>query len=86
MTRTAKIHLTYRVGGVATGAAMCALSGTRPYYHGLAVAFAKEFRHAPSERRCRHCERCYMSQRNAQRRIEGAPQVTSPFEGLDHSQ
>lgn len=74
-----KTHLTYRVNGQETGAAMCGNNGRR-YKYGLKIAFPKEFRASPD--RCAHCERIYLIERNKVRSRKGLDPVSSPFEGL----
>lgn len=76
-----KTHLTYTVAGLETGAAMCG-NNDRNYKYGLLVVRVKEFRNVPEEGRCAHCERIYLSKRNAQRKTKGLPPVKTPFEGL----
>lgn len=78
-----KTHLTYRLGGKETGAALCG-NNRRNYKYGLRVAFAKEFRNLPRDERCSHCERLYLEQRNKVRKAKGLAPVAEPFEGLDH--
>ena len=80
-----KTHLTYTVSGNATGAAMCG-NNNRNYKYGLTVVSAKEFRNTREADRCSHCERLYLTKRNAQRIAKGLPVVFTPFEGLDHAE
>lgn len=80
-----KTHLTYRVGGKETGAALCG-NNRRGYKYGLKVAFAKEFRNLPKRERCLHCESLYLQERNKVRAAKGLAPVQTPFEGLDHAE
>lgn len=77
----AKVHLTYRINGVETGAAYCG-NNQRGYKYGLKVMFAQEFRQQPAVDRCAHCEQIYLDLRNKQRKAKGLPPVATPFEGL----
>ena len=77
-----KTHLTYRVNGEPTGAAICG-NNSRGYKYGLRVLAPREFRNAPD--RCAHCEREYLVMRNRVRKTKGLPPVSSPFEGLSHA-
>jgi len=76
-----KVHLTYKVKGEITGAALCG-NNNRGYKYGLTVMLPRDFRNAKN--RCAHCEREYLVQRNRIRKAKGLPLVSTPFEGLDH--
>ena len=80
-----KTHLTYKVSGKETGAAMCG-NNKRNYKYGLTVVGVKEFRNVPAVDRCAHCEQIYLEKRNTQRRAKGLSPVSAPFEGLDHAE
>lgn len=80
-----KTHLTYRVDGKETGAALCG-NNNRNYKFGLRVALPKEFRNVPADERCAHCERLYLEKRNALRLTKGLAPAATPFEGLDHAE
>lgn len=76
-----KLHLTYKVNGVPSGAAFCG-NNNRNYKLGLRIAGPVEFRQAPDSERCAHCEQIYLEQRNKVRKAKGLPPVKSAFEGL----
>lgn len=77
-----KVHLTYKVNGEATGAALCG-NNARGYKHGLDARLPKDYRACPSSDRCAHCERLYLERRNSVRRNKGLPPVSDPFVDLD---
>ena len=77
-----KTHLTYKVNGATTGAALCG-NNSRGYKYGLRALSPRDFRNADD--RCAHCEREYLAQRNRIRKQKGLPPVTTPFDGLDHA-
>lgn len=79
-----KTHLTYKVAGEVTGAALCG-NNKRGYKFGLVTVLPGDFRSTPAKLRCAHCVRLYLTERNRIRKVKGLPPVKAPFEGQVHS-
>ena len=79
-----KTHLTYKINGSRTGAALCG-NNARGYKYGLRAVSPAEFRSTPSDDRCAHCEREYLLQRNRVRKSKGLAPVIAPFFGQEAS-
>jgi hypothetical protein len=79
-----KIHVRLSTTDEQSNIPACAFNA-RNYSHlpSANVKSPKEFRAAPSEDRCAHCEARYMVIRNKQRKAKGLPPVSTPFEGLE---